>query len=62
MAYNDATNAAMLMGGMYGPNPYSQYPNGIPPTSYRGTPTDAQGNPIQPPPGTTLNSNPMAVN
>ena len=58
MAYDDATNMAMITGGMYGPNPYTKYKSGIPPTSYRGTVTDAMGNPIAPPakpPGTTLN-------
>jgi hypothetical protein len=50
---------AMMAGSLYGPNIYSHYPNGIPPTSYRGAVTDAMGNPIRPPPaatpGTTLN-------
>jgi hypothetical protein len=49
-----------LMGGMYGPNPYSQYQGRIPLPGYAGTPTDALGRPIQPPPGTTLNSQPAA--
>jgi len=49
---------AMMAGSLYGPNIYSHYPNGIPPTSYRGTLTDAMGNPIQPPPGVTLNTSP----
>jgi hypothetical protein len=57
---NQAVMQAMLLGGMYGPNPYSQFPNGIQSTSYAGTPTDARGRPIGPPPGTTLNSHPMA--
>ena len=30
------------------------------PSSYSGMPTDAMGKPIQPPPGTTLNSSPQA--
>ena len=30
------------------------------PSSYSGTPTDAMGNPIKPPPGMTLNSSPAA--
>lgn len=42
----------------YGPNPYSLYPNGPPMPGYVGTPTDAQGKPIVPPPGLTLNSAP----
>jgi hypothetical protein len=57
---NQAVNMAMMLGGMYGPNPYSQFPNGIQGTSYAGAPTDARGRPIQPPPGTTLNSSPVA--
>ena len=57
---NAALMQAMLAGGMYGPNPYSQFPSGIQSTSYAGTPTDARGIPIQPPPGTTLNSTPAA--
>jgi hypothetical protein len=41
-------------------NPYSNFQNSaIPfPASYSGWPTDAQGNPIQAPPGMTLNSSP----
>jgi hypothetical protein len=41
-------------------NPYSSFQNsGIPfPASYAGWPTDANGNPIQPPQGMTLNSSP----
>jgi hypothetical protein len=41
-------------------NPYSSFQNnGIPfPASYAGWPTDANGNPIQPPPGMTLNNTP----
>ena len=58
---NAALNMAMLAGGMYGPNPYSQFPNGIQGTSYAGVPTDAHGNPIQTPPGMTLNSTPAAA-
>ena len=49
----------MLLGGMYGPNPYSQFPNGVQGTRYNGTPTDAMGNPIQPTastPGMTINT------
>ena len=55
MSQADVT-AAMMMGGMYGPNPYSQFQGRIPLPGYAGTPTDAMGNPIQPPPGVTLNS------
>ena len=55
---NAALNMAMLAGGMYGPNPYSQFPNGIQSTSYAGTPTDALGKPIQAQPGMTLNQTP----
>ena len=41
-------------------NPYSSFQNtGIPfPASYAGWPTDANGNPIQMPPGMTLNNTP----
>lgn len=41
-------------------NPYSQfYGKALPwPSSYAGTPTNALGQPIQPPPGMTLNSTP----
>jgi hypothetical protein len=53
---------AELQGGMYGPNLYSQFQGRIPQPGYSGgTPTDAMGNPIQPPPGTTLNSTPAAA-
>lgn len=43
-------------------NPYSSFQNtGIPfPASYAGWPTDSMGNPIQAPPGMTLNSSPAA--
>ncbi len=49
---------AMIAGGMYGPNPYTQFPNGVTGTSYAGTPTDAMGRPIQAQPGMTLNQTP----
>jgi hypothetical protein len=41
-------------------NPYSQfYGRALPwPSSYAGTPTNALGQPIQPPPGMTLNASP----
>jgi hypothetical protein len=41
-------------------NPYSNfYGKALPwPSSYAGTPTNAQGQPIQPPPGMTLNQTP----
>src|SRR5579864_1504231 len=56
---SQAVLMAEMAGGMYGPNQYSQYPNGIPFPSYFGAPTDAMGRPIQPPPpGMTLNSSP----
>ena len=61
---NAALNMAMMAGDMYGPNPYSQFPNGIQGTSYAGTPTDALGRPIQAgpsTPGLTLNSAPAAA-
>jgi hypothetical protein len=60
MSQQDVINAEM-MGGMYGPNPYSAYQGRIPLPGYRGTPTDAMGNPIAPSQGTTLNSTPAAV-
>ena len=69
---NPFTMAGMM--GMMMPNPYTQYKGQLPIPGYSGTPTDAQGNPIQsytdaqaahdawtPPsqtPGTTLNSSP----
>lgn len=42
-------DAYNLMGaqGMMGPNPYLEYTGKIPMAGYRGTPTDAMGNPIQ---------------
>ena len=56
-----ALNQAILAGNLYGPNPYTRYPNGIPDTTYSGSPTDSQGNPIGVPPGMTLNSPPAAA-
>jgi len=56
-----ALNAALMAGNMYGPNPYTRFQGRLPESTYRGTPTDAMGNPIQPPPGTTLNSTPAAA-
>ena len=43
-------------------NQFSNYNNAaLPwPSSYSGMPTDAMGNPIQPPPGMTINSSPAA--
>ena len=43
-------------------NPYSKfYGKALPwPSSYAGMPTNAMGQPIQPPPGMTLNSSPAA--
>jgi hypothetical protein len=63
MADSGANNVYLqeLMGGMYGPNQYSQFQGRIPLPGYAGTPTDAQGNPIRPPPGVTLNSAPAAA-
>jgi hypothetical protein len=58
MAYNDAVNNILTADNFYGNNPYSQF-SGQPlpwPSSYAGTPTDAQGRPIQAQPGTTLNT------
>lgn len=62
------------MAGMMMPNPYTQYKGQLPMPGYMGTPTDAQGNPIQsfldaqaqhdaapaPAQGTTLNSSPSS--
>jgi hypothetical protein len=59
-----AVNNAMILGGMYGPNQYSQFQGRMPFPGYVGTPTDALGRPIQMPqqtPGTTLNSTPAAA-
>jgi len=43
-------------------NPYSQFSGALPwPASYSGWPTNALGQPIQPPPGMTLNSAPQAA-
>jgi hypothetical protein len=50
-----AVTNAELLGGMYGPNQYSQFQGRIPFPGYVGTPTDALGRPIQQTPGTTLN-------
>jgi hypothetical protein len=52
--FANVTNAELL-GGMYGPNPYSQFQGRMPFPGYVGTPTDALGRPIQQAPGTTLN-------
>jgi hypothetical protein len=63
MAYNDAVNNILTADNFYGANPYSQF-SGSPlpwPSSYAGTPTDAQGRPIQAQPGTTLNTPPAAA-
>ena len=45
----DQTNPFVTMGmaGMMMPNPYTQYKGALPMPGYMGTPTDAQGNPIQ---------------
>jgi hypothetical protein len=57
MADDPALDLSML--GMYGPNTFSNYQGQrLPMPGYVGTPTDAMGKPIQPPPGTTLNSPP----
>jgi hypothetical protein len=57
---NDLT-PLMMLSGMYSPNPYSQFQGRLPMMGYQGTPTDALGNPIQSPPGTTLNTTPAAA-
>ncbi len=75
---DDQQNPFTMMGmmQMMQPNPYTQYGQGqrLPIPGYMGTPTDAQGNPIQsftdaqaahdawtpPTPGTTLNSTPQS--
>lgn len=55
----DAVNAAMVGGGMLGPNIYSRFQGKrIPQPGYNGTPTDALGHPIAAPMGMTLNSTP----
>ena len=56
---NQALMMALQAGSLYGPNKWSQFPNGIQSTSYSGTPTDALGKPIQQPPGMTLNQTPQ---
>ena len=45
----DQTNPYTQLGmmGMMMPNPYTQYKGQLPMPGYMGTPTDAQGNPIQ---------------
>ena len=55
---SQALMLALQAGSLYGPNKWSQFPNGIQSTSYSGTPTDALGKPIQQPPGMTLNQTP----
>lgn len=61
MSMADVTNAE-IMGGMYGPNQFSSFPGKLSLPGYVGTPTDAQGHPIAPPPGgMTLNSAPVAA-
>jgi hypothetical protein len=63
-------NMQDIMGyaGLYGPNPYTPFQNGIPFSGgagpgigyLTGSPTQAwSGQPIQPPPGTTLNQTPQ---
>ena len=44
--FADAMNTSGYA-GLIGPNPYLEYTGQIPMAGYRGTPTDAQGNPIQ---------------
>ena len=57
----DFYNAAALP-YMIGPNKYSAFNNNpLQLQGYVGNPTNAQGQPIQPQPGTTLNSSPMAA-
>src|SRR4029077_12583239 len=56
-----ALNAALMAGNMYGANPYTQFQGRLPATTYRGTPTNAMGNPIASPPGMTLNTTPAAA-
>ena len=55
---SQALMMALQAGSLYGPNKWSQFPNGIQGTSYSGTPTNALGQPIQQPPGMTLNQTP----
>ena len=55
---SQALMMALQAGSLYGPNKWSQFPNGIQSTSYSGTPTNALGQPIQQPPGMTLNQTP----
>ena len=73
---DDQTNPFTIAGmaGMMMPNPYTQYKGQLPIPGYSGTPTDAQGNPIQsfldaqaqhdaapaPAQGMTLNSSPSS--
>ena len=58
----DPQNANALFSPDQWLNQFSNYNNAaLPwPSSYVGTPTDAMGNPIKPPPGLTLNSSPAA--
>jgi hypothetical protein len=56
---SQALMMALQAGSLYGPNKWSQFPNGIQSTSYSGTPTNALGQPIQQPPGMTLNQTPQ---
>jgi hypothetical protein len=48
------------MAGMFNPNPYLEFQGKIPEAGYSDWPTDASGNPIQQPPGMTLNNTPAA--
>lgn len=57
MSMADVTNMGIL-GGMYGPNMYSNFSGKVPQPNYVGQPTDALGNPIPMPQGTTLNGTP----
>jgi hypothetical protein len=58
----DPQNANALFSPDQWLNQFSNFNNAaLPwPSSYVGTPTDAMGKPIQPPPGMTLNSSPAA--
>ena len=44
---NQAVNAAMMAGNMYGPNPYTKFQGRLPSMTTRGPATDAMGRPIQ---------------
>jgi hypothetical protein len=63
MASDPLADMQNIMGyqGLTGPNPYLPYQGQIPMPQYRGWPTDASGNPIQPTQGSGITATPSSV-